>query len=328
MAKIVVRSEKQFLDFVLSQPTLEDIHNVRFSGWPSIDIYIKGDSKRYDASLPTGLMEGIVELQHSLNKGFRSLRYNNQYTKLKQEEKKQLETVFTVKKGSTDAKADASGIVNGLLDKSDIIFKNMDGQQSLIALSVIVLATAGYFAFRHFHTQKTERHSTEELTRHLDVLRQQNSDSQQAMVKLAEVIRNTDTSSNMSIFTNSMNRGYESVGRRVIDAEEVRLGQNHFSGSDVQNLKLRNRNETCYKTLDEPLIIHGCKSKGDNKVFYVEMCNSSTEFQLILDSFASEEDCEKLIDSMKPSGSASLPVKFKAKFINGELKEGRFEGFY
>ncbi len=75
-----------------------------FDNWPRIDIKVTGD--KHQASLTAKNMEGLVELQKTVNRSYALLLYNTPNTgNLKKSEKDALELVFTVSPGSSDIMA-------------------------------------------------------------------------------------------------------------------------------------------------------------------------------------------------------------------------------
>lgn len=88
---------------------IKEIKEIKFNKWPFVNIDIKG--KQYNSSLTAANMRGLVELQNTVYRSYALVHYNSaDPRKLTNEEKKELELVFNVSKGS-------SGIT-GSLDKA------------------------------------------------------------------------------------------------------------------------------------------------------------------------------------------------------------------
>ncbi|MCV5397636.1 hypothetical protein OFN24_29925, partial [Escherichia coli] len=76
-AQYVIKSEDDFVSFVTEMLGRNDIDssdftfpNVVFSGWPKININVKGDPNRYNSSLPASMLFGMAELTHEIQKAF------------------------------------------------------------------------------------------------------------------------------------------------------------------------------------------------------------------------------------------------------------------
>ena len=62
-----------------------------FAGWPNFDINIKG--KRYNSTLPVGVMKGLVEYQGVLNRAYALISDSPSAKSLSETERKELEEI-------------------------------------------------------------------------------------------------------------------------------------------------------------------------------------------------------------------------------------------
>jgi len=109
-----------------------------FDGWPTISLKIEGD--RYEASLPTGLMRQVSEIQGAINRCYGRTAYQKDARSVKQAERNELELVFEVREGSTELKADATGLLDRL---GDAIKKPSTANVAAITLVSLALIICG-----------------------------------------------------------------------------------------------------------------------------------------------------------------------------------------
>jgi len=85
---------------------------VEFQGWPNFDLIVDGG--RYSSTIPAYLLSNLSYLQGILNTYYGRFVYDGDARNLKKYEKFEIELVYKVAKGSTEIKADATGLLNKL----------------------------------------------------------------------------------------------------------------------------------------------------------------------------------------------------------------------
>lgn len=106
---------------------------VEFQGWPNFDLIVKGE--RYSSTIPANLLSKLSTIQGSLNTFYGKFVYEGDARNLKKYEKHEIELVYTVKKGSTEIKADATGLLNKMGEAM-----NKPSTQKIAGVTLCVLA--------------------------------------------------------------------------------------------------------------------------------------------------------------------------------------------
>ena len=116
----------------------ENLGPIHFEGWPSISLKVQGD--RYSASLPSGLMRQVSEIQAVINRSYGRAAYQGDGRSVKHSERDEIELVYEIREGSTEIKADATGLLNRL---GDAIAKPSTQKVAGITLVVLALILTG-----------------------------------------------------------------------------------------------------------------------------------------------------------------------------------------
>jgi len=134
-----LRSEEEawsFLEWLLENP--ENSAQMEFDGWPIISMKIQGE--RYSATLPTGLMRQVSEIQGAVNRCYGRAAYQRDARSVKQSERDDIELVFEVSEGSTELRADATGLLDRL---GDAMKKPSTANKAAITLVTLALIISG-----------------------------------------------------------------------------------------------------------------------------------------------------------------------------------------
>ncbi|MBL8423974.1 MAG: hypothetical protein JNK06_10825 [Candidatus Accumulibacter phosphatis] len=134
-----LRSEKDawtLLEWLLNDP--ENSTQVEFDGWPIISMKIEGE--RYAATLPTGLMRQVSEIQGVINRCYGRAAYQRDARSVKQSERDGIELIFEVSEGSTELKADATGLLDRL---GDAMKKPSTANKAAITIVALALIISG-----------------------------------------------------------------------------------------------------------------------------------------------------------------------------------------
>ena len=116
----------------------EELGPIEFDGWPVIALKFEGE--RYSASLPSGLMRQISDIQGAFNRCYARVAYDKDARGIRHAERDELELVFEVSEGSTELKADATGLLDRL---GDAMKKPSTARTAALTLVVLALIVAG-----------------------------------------------------------------------------------------------------------------------------------------------------------------------------------------
>jgi hypothetical protein len=163
--KYLIESEKDFDKFISAMLLRKDLDSnefsfpdVEFKGWPSININVKGDEKRYNSSLTASMLFGMADLTNEIQKAFTVIRHDtHNRQRLTNADKNLLDIVYHISEGSSQADGDSDKIVNGAVTVLKEAIGKMTGRQALGAVVAIVIAvsTIGWkVADEYWETQR------------------------------------------------------------------------------------------------------------------------------------------------------------------------------
>lgn len=154
VVQLVIRSEADALAAVEQalQGGFDDQSVViRFEGWPNFDVDIKGE--RYHSSLPTGVLKSLIEYQNAMNRAFASVAYGKTAKGMTDEDRKDIELVFEIHEGSTDANA---ALVEPLTKLGEKAIERMTGKQLVLTILGSALILGGTWAGVHWMDKDAE----------------------------------------------------------------------------------------------------------------------------------------------------------------------------
>lgn len=187
----------------------EDLGSIQFNGWPDVALKFKGD--RYSASLPSGLMRQVSEIQSAVNRCYGRAAYQGDARSIKHAERDELELVFEVREGSTELKADATGLLNRLGDAM-----NKPSTQKLAGLTLVILAiilTGG------------------------TVISNLSSDRKEVEVKRLELLqRAIEKAPELKDATPEFQRVYRDIVSAASDADQITVGSRRISTNEISEI--------------------------------------------------------------------------------------------
>lgn len=172
--KIKITSESDFVSFVSGMLERKDLDSdkfifpdIEFIGWPTIDIHVKGDPNRYSSSLTTSMLFGMADFTDSIYRAFSVFRHStSNLTNLTEDDKKSLDIVYHVSKGSTKTDGTSDKIINGALKSLNNLVKKMNGRQALgliVALTIAAGTVGWHWISEYYETQRHDNKTTTEL---------------------------------------------------------------------------------------------------------------------------------------------------------------------
>ncbi len=146
--KIVVRSETDAFKLIerALKNELDDAFELKFENWPEVSVVLNG--KGYEGTITPSLMQGLVELQHGLNRTYAQLARGYASAKnLKDVDREELEFKARVSEGSSIVNIDLADFATKLA--SEMVGK-MDGSQLVLAALGAAALWASQAAYKHY----------------------------------------------------------------------------------------------------------------------------------------------------------------------------------
>lgn len=162
-AKLVIKSAEDFWAMMSRHlEKEEDIFTqgieVEFDGWPQL--FIKVNGEKFNSSLTGSMICGLAAMNESLQRAYAMAKYGvPNLQKLTNEDKKSLDVVFQISKGSTESCTDWSCTANNALSVLQESMTGMNGTEKMVVLLALISAlTLGgcYYLHRRGKDQENE----------------------------------------------------------------------------------------------------------------------------------------------------------------------------
>jgi len=165
-AYYLIENESDFIVFLedMKFTNLDDeeyvFPDVRFSGWPLLDINVKGP--KFHQTVTSSMIFGMSILNEEIQRAFATVRYGSQnLQRLTNEDRQNLDIVFAITEGSSDAEGPTDKILNAVVTFLRDSMTGMSGWQKMVVVIAFIGAasTCGY----HYITQSAsvEQHATD-----------------------------------------------------------------------------------------------------------------------------------------------------------------------
>ncbi|WP_454710936.1 hypothetical protein [Cupriavidus nantongensis] len=155
MAEYVVNSEKDAFDLLkraLSEQLGDDFY-LRFQDWPKVQVTLKGPE--YQSTITPSLMQGLLDLQHGINKTYAQLVYDQPNAKsLKEADKEKLEFKAKVEEGSSIVTIDLSDFATNL---ATALVGKMDSSHIVIFGVVGASLWAAQTMYKHYANMQIKK---------------------------------------------------------------------------------------------------------------------------------------------------------------------------
>ncbi|KPV94430.1 hypothetical protein AN214_03528 [Pseudoalteromonas sp. P1-9] len=324
MDSAVIKSELDLLKLVESvfKGEKEAPGKLQFDGWPIIDINVKGE--RYKSSLPTGMMEGLINFQNELSRAYATVKYNTaNLQKLTNEDRSALELIFTIKEGSTDSKGNAHDWLNGIFDKIGVVLEGMTGKEKLALYSVIALSVAGYFTYSQYSDSQTKIALEKEQTKQMEVVSKAAKENPLTRLRdeLEPEIRHLAGETGERVIRH-IDTGYTEVVRTVQDATAVSIGEKSYDKDDIK--RIVSIKEPIKDVLEEKgsFTIEGIKKNLDYLIVNVVNHSEDLAFSIKVDlSFTPKTELDTLYDALRDGNQ--LEISYQAHYRDGEIVRAR-----
>ncbi|VXC72079.1 conserved hypothetical protein [Pseudomonas sp. 8Z] len=247
--EIVIRSEQDAYDTLqlATSGHLPDHVEIRFEGWPTLQIIVKGDN--YNGTINPSVMQGFLEFQKAIYRTFSLARYNSaNINRLTQDEKDALELWIKVEAGSSKFTVDFQALLERFVEKAG----DKLTPKSLVIIALIVATS--YFGTSAFKSYLEERRITrvaelqsEERIAELESRRYADEADIKRMQILADAVRDEPRAANVREYAEDAHRD---LVRSVRKAEESSIGGLQIEGELASELTKNARRESKEIRLD------------------------------------------------------------------------------
>ncbi|WP_155401891.1 hypothetical protein [Chromobacterium violaceum] len=295
---IVITSEREAwetLESLLKNRSAEVY--VEFSGWPTFDLVVKGE--RYASSIPANLLNKLSSIQGSLNTFYGRFVYDGDARNLKKYEKHEIELVYEVKKGSTEVKADATGLLNKM---GEAMAKPSTQKIAGITLCVLALIVSGAIVI----SKKSSDNRDIEMEK-LKLL--------QEAVKVSPELKDTS-------------RDFQDLFREIItsaaDAKNISIGPQNYNEQKIQELAARNRSRFERVELSGTYRIKSIRGYQNHYLIDIQINKDNSIRARLPRSEATQTEIDALVMSITSHASVSmvlLATKFEDGYANARIKK-------
>ena len=227
MQEIVVDSEKAAFDLlkkVLGKELGTDFQP-RFQDWPRVEVTLRGPE--YHSTITPSLMQGLVELQHGINKTYAQLVYEQPHARLKDTDKEALEFKAKVEEGSSVVTVDLSEFAQKLV--TDLVGR-MDASQIVILGVVGATVWAATTMYKHYaNTQVKKKEIDADADKLVRLSKEETARLELVTQALAQQPRLVAVKENAAATSLSMLKG-------ISDAEEIDLNGVELSRADAKRV--------------------------------------------------------------------------------------------
>ncbi|GHB24368.1 hypothetical protein [Salinicola rhizosphaerae] len=247
--EIVIRSEQDAYDTLqlATAGGLPDNVEIRFDGWPQLEIVVKGD--RYQGTISPSIMKGFIEFQSAIYRTYALARYNSvNVNKLTREERDALELFIEVEKGSSKYKLDVQAIMETFAER----VADKVTPRSLVVIALIVATS--YFGTSFAKSYLEERRLTrvaelksEERIAELEAQSYADELDVRRMQILADATRDEPRAANIREYAGD---AQQSIVRSVRSTDETSIGGVVIDGEVAQELTKNARRESKEIRLD------------------------------------------------------------------------------
>lgn len=266
----------------------EDIslEQLRFQGMKGFSVKVEGH--RYNSTVTPGLMRGLLELQDEIMRTVCELRFGvRDLRKLPEGEKQELELLFQISKGSSEAdQVDPDSWferVKGLLLEA---MEGMDSKHKAIVLGVLITGAVGAFGWDQYleHEQtiiekqleKESEEESKELT--ANAIEKMAETSQQALAelsasneRLSEITkrlikeeRDQNLTRMSQITRDGIEAGYKHIIENVPDATHMTIGGVRLNRTAMDFIAAKPEPTREVNEETEEVHIDGINRKGDD----------------------------------------------------------------
>lgn len=295
MTKIIelkIRSERdavRYINFALAGRYDDKELSITFDGWPNFDLNIKG--KRYSSTLPTGVMKALIEYQNSLNRVFASVAYDRSAKALTDDDRNDVELVFEVKEGSSEAQANVWDAATRLGERA---IERMNGKQLVITvLGSALLLSSAYVGMHWMDTQAAI---------------EQDKSKNELVEKILE------NNAHLAQLNADMAKTAMAVVKGAHDADSIKYGKTRLNKERIEDLNYKGRAPTISNRIDGDYQVIQLKRFSDRFKIVLESKNG----QIVQTTLYRGQNAAKCIEEISAAFAKNTKISM---YILGKFKE-------
>lgn len=263
---------------------------VEFKSWPTINLKIKGE--RYSSTVPANLLDRLSNIQRNLNTFYGKFVYDGDARNLKKAEKHEIELVYSVQKGSTDIKADATGLLNKLGESM-----NNPGTQvvTAVTLCVIALSIAGTISI----TNAADNNKEVELQR----------------LKILE--KAIEVAPSLEGVPNSLKRTFNRIISSVSDAQSITFGTRTLNQNEIRKVAKEAHENIEIVQISGRYKINSIRNYAQYYLLEILYDNNVNIRARLSKNLVKSHQMDLILKSL--TSEILVPLTFKAKKIDDDL---------
>lgn len=236
-ADYLIENESDFIDFLeeMKSKDLDDedfvFPDVRFSGWPILDINVKGP--KFHQTVTSSMIFGMSILNEEIQRAFATIRYGSQnLQRLTNEDRQNLDIVFAITEGSSDAEGPTDKLLNAVVTFLRDSMSGMTGWQKMVVVIAFIGAasTCGF----HYITQNAnvEQHATD---RQAQIVQATNDGMNKALTTVLEYKQHGESRVSQEVETHGQSGKNGLVKQLAADptVQSVSLGDKTISRQEL-----------------------------------------------------------------------------------------------
>lgn len=251
----------QFLENMKNDPLIDSenfiLPNICFDGWPILHINVKGT--KYHSSVNTNLILGMMVVIEEIQRSYSLIKYGtSNLNKLTNEDKQNLDIIFKIAEGSSDAKSDNSGIMNKGLEILKTKMGKMNGWQTMVVL-LAFLGVSGHYFYdnnqKEISLAKQNNTTVETVT---------SSMIEQSKILISHYESKGDTATSSEIKEHTLNARNNLIKQIATDptVESLEINNNFFSKEQLSEYTTRQPIEKTKKQVKDVFILKGLDRTG------------------------------------------------------------------
>lgn len=303
---LTIKDEDTAWDYIksaLSGSFEDEIIELDFSSWPVFKLNVKGD--RYHSTITAPMMRSLLELQTLLNRLYAEVAYGKSAKALTNEERKEIELVFTVHEGSSDIVADLSGFFTEL-GKSAM--DKLTGRQ----IAILVIGAAAILGGSSVYDSY--------LDYSLEAQKEANRSSLEMQL--------TYQAPQLNSVANDKDAFYNNLLKSVSDADEVTVAEQTLTRYDIQALTSSERQVSELKRIDDHYLISSLKVKPDSYRVEITRIEDNKSIQAeLFKGHLGMEDMDRILQAFRLETPLHLKVTARVR-SDSSITAGNIVGIY
>lgn len=247
--QLVIRGESaawELLERALNKDPGVEALEISFSGWPKLEIVVKG--RNLDGTIPSRFLPALQECQESIYRIYSYSKYGEYSTRrLKDNEKRDLELVYRIEKGSSQFGAQMAQTLEKIGMEAA---SRMTPLQLTTFLCLVALLFAGHSGFKHwlrFQERKLQNEDAasqrESSSRALEaviesnrILAEANTRNEAQDVARDELLKQaiSETKATKMAFEGA-SAAYERLARSMDPEDKLKLGSALIPGKELRS---------------------------------------------------------------------------------------------